>query len=154
MNLNLARFRLNRLRAISSLIGEALSRRAGDRARRALCVANAQLDAVRMPEIKLSDVAVQMLFTTMLINAFHAALKDAVKALDRVGVNLAAPILASAVIDIFVTRELFAKVCILAGFVGHDSGFFRDVGAKNRDQMSGGRTAHMKASNLAAALDK
>jgi hypothetical protein len=90
----------------------------------------------------------------MLIDAFHAAFEDAVEALKRVCVNLAAAVFASAVIDIFMARKIIAQMRVLAGFVCHDRGFFRDVGAKDRHQMSGGRTFNMKAANLAAALDK
>src|ERR1700738_703699 len=43
---------------------------------------------------------------------------------------------------------------ILASFIGHDRSFFRDVGAKNRNQMRGGRASNMKAADLTAALDK
>jgi len=36
-------------------------------------IVNAKPDAIVVPEIKLRKIAVQMLFGTMLVNAFHAA---------------------------------------------------------------------------------
>jgi len=44
-------------------------------------------------EIKLGEVAVQMGFAAVLINALHAALEDGKDVLDRVGVDEAADVL-------------------------------------------------------------
>lgn len=45
-------------------------------ARRALAVVNPQFDAIRVPEIELIKLAVQVLFVAVLINAGHAAFED------------------------------------------------------------------------------
>jgi hypothetical protein len=77
-----------------------------------------------------------MLLRTMLANAFRAAFEDAVKALKGIGVNVATAVFASAVIDVSVARKILVLVCVLARFVGHDRRFLRNVGAKDRNQIS------------------
>ena len=71
-------------------------------------IINAKLDPVRIAEIELRNIAVQVAFAAMLINALHATLEDAIEALDGVCVDVAAPVFASAVIDEFMARKLFA----------------------------------------------
>ena len=44
-------------------------------------------DTVRIAEIKLGEVTVQMLLAAMLIDALHAAFEDLNRAFDRVGVD-------------------------------------------------------------------
>ena len=50
-------------------------------------VIHAKGNAVVIAEIKLSEIAVQMLLAAMLVGAFHAALEDAEIVLDGVGVD-------------------------------------------------------------------
>ena len=47
-------------------------------------VVHAELGAVAVAEIELRQIAVQMLFAAMLIDALHAALEDREEAFDRV----------------------------------------------------------------------
>jgi len=96
----------------------------------------------------------QMTFAAMLINALHAPFENREVALKRVGVNLATPVLARAVINIFVARKILVQVRILASFVGHDRCFFCDVGAKDRNKMRSRRALYMERTNSPAALDK
>ena len=62
-------------------------------------------DAVVIPEVKLCQIAVQVLFIAVLIHAFHASLEDREIAFQRVHVNRAANVLTSAVLD----REVMLK---------------------------------------------
>ena len=48
----------------------------------------AERRTVRVAEIELGDIAMQMVFAAMLVNAFHAALENRVVALDRVRIDL------------------------------------------------------------------
>ena len=67
-----------------------------------------------------------MLFAAMLINAFHAALEDRKEALDRVGVDFAARIFASGVLDSFSCEsEVFAQLGVEAAFIRVQDGFAR-----------------------------
>ena len=59
----------------------------------ALLVIPVQRRAVVVAEVKFREVAVQMLFGAMLIDALHAALEDAEIAFNRVGVDGAAHVL-------------------------------------------------------------
>jgi hypothetical protein len=53
------------------------------------CIINTKLNAVRISEIELCDIPMQMTFAVMLIDAFHAAFKHAVKALNGVSGDFA-----------------------------------------------------------------
>src|SRR5262245_37877210 len=55
-------------------------------------IAIAKRDTMVVAKIILCQVAVQMLFAAVLVDAFHAALEDRVVALDRVRVDVAANI--------------------------------------------------------------
>jgi hypothetical protein len=117
-------------------VREALALRASERSRRTFSVVNVQCNSMIVAEIEFGKIAMQMAFVAMLINAFHAAFEDAVEALKRVGVNLATTIFAGAMIDVFVAHKILVQMRVLASFIGHNSGFFRDVGAKDWNQMS------------------
>ena len=70
-------------------IGEALAFDAAQSAIRALGIVHAKAGTVRIAEVELGKVAVQMFFAAMLIDAFHAALEHAEIVLDRVRMPLA-----------------------------------------------------------------
>ena len=53
----------------------------------ARAIVNAELDAIGIPEIELGEIAVKVLFSAVLVNADHAALEDAIVALDSVGAD-------------------------------------------------------------------
>ncbi len=86
-------------------VHEALALRASERSRRTFSVVNVQCNSVIVAEIELRDITVNMSFAAMLVDALHAAFKDAVEALKGIGVNLATAIFASTVIDVFVARK-------------------------------------------------
>jgi hypothetical protein len=61
------------------------------------------------PEIELPKIPMQMLFAAMLIDALHAAFKNAVETFDRVGMNLAAYIFVRFVTDALMACEMIAE---------------------------------------------
>jgi hypothetical protein len=68
----------------------------------------------------------------MLIDALHAALKYAVKALNCVCVGVATDIFASAVAGKTMGGEMLIDPALLARFVRHDDGFGVNVGFHDR----------------------
>src|SRR5207248_1424242 len=85
-----ARSRLSRPRCTRSLIGQPLSLSPFDGAHRAHHVVNAKGDAVAVPKIELTQVAVQVAIAAMLVDAAHPAFEDREEAFDRVGVRVPA----------------------------------------------------------------
>ena len=59
---------------VSCLIGQPLANDAAKRGFGALLVINAKRDPLIIPEIELREIAMKMLFGTVLIDAFHDAL--------------------------------------------------------------------------------
>src|SRR5258708_2395877 len=86
----------------SPSIGEALPLDALERNLGAHGIVDAEFCAVRISEIELGQVTVQMLFAAMLVSASHAATEDREHAFDRVRMHGAANILAAAMVDAFV----------------------------------------------------
>jgi hypothetical protein len=64
------------LLATSPPISEALAACALDRTAGTLGIVNPELDTVRIAEIELGEIAVQMLFAAVLIDADHATFED------------------------------------------------------------------------------
>jgi hypothetical protein len=79
---------------MSRSIGETLANNALERLVRPLHVVHAECDPVVVPEIELGEIAMQMLLAAVLIDAGHPALEDAEQALDGVGVDAIADVLA------------------------------------------------------------
>lgn len=121
---------------------------------RASVIVHAQGDPVVVAEIELGNVPVQVLLGAVLIDALHAALEDAVIALNRVGVDRAAPIFASPVADEIVPGEMLVEVCVLPRLIRHDRGFLGDVGAEDRHEVRRRRAVDMERPNHPAALDQ
>ena len=77
----------------------------------------------------------QVLLSAMLIDALHAPLEDREIALNRVGMDRAVvtvDIFALAVTGEVMSREVLAKVLVLARFVRHDAGLFREPAPRIR----------------------
>ena len=86
----------------------------------------------------------QMLFVAMLIDAFHAALKDGEIAFDSVGVDhiwlpvwkghsvCIADIFIFAMIDGGMPSEVIAKLIVGRQFIGHHAAFLSDISSNNR----------------------
>jgi hypothetical protein len=97
----------------------------------------------------------QMLLAAMLIHAFHATLEDRIIALDGVGMNLAAYIFIRFVTDAFMARKVISEREIMAAFVGHHRGVFRNIGLNNWNDISGACAINMERANLPAfSIDK
>src|SRR5229473_2824683 len=109
--------------ATSRSVGEPLPADTLDRPLGALVIVDAEGSAVAVPEIELGEVAVQVPLITMLINAAHPTLEDAEKALDSVGVDIAANVFLGAVIDGFVAGKPATNAQISAPLVGHQRTF-------------------------------
>ena len=120
----------------------------------ALSIAAAKLHAVVVAEIKLCNVAMQVLLSAVLIDALHAPLKDAVVTLKGVCVGIAPDVLARAMRDELMAGEDAAELRVLTSFIRHDGGLFGDVRADDRHEMGGGRALDVKGADHAAALDK
>src|ERR1035438_8928856 len=76
------------LPSVKRSIGEPFPDNTLQRALGALGVIYAEFDAIAMAEIELCDIAMQMLLGAMLVNAFHAALENAVVSLSRIDTDL------------------------------------------------------------------
>jgi hypothetical protein len=134
----------------SRSIGQSLSLNALQHSIGASNIINAKLDAVIITEVEFSDIAVQMLFVAVLINAFHATFEDAVVALNRIGMNGTAHIFLGFVADALMAREMIAKREIAASFIGHHRGFFRDVGLNDRNKLGRTHAIDMERAHLPA----
>jgi hypothetical protein len=99
----------------------------------AVGIVYAYCDAVRVPEVELSQAAVKVLLAAMLLDAYHAALEDAVIALDGIGADGHASsavnvgVLLPRVIHNIVLGELASKALVAPRFVSHEMTFPRDV---------------------------
>jgi hypothetical protein len=78
----------------------------------------------------------------MLIDAFHATFEDRIIAFDSVGMDDTANIFIGLVADAFMAREMFTEREIMAAFVGHYRGFFRNIGLDDRDYI--GRASSLR----------
>src|SRR3546814_12385912 len=95
-----------------------------------LAIIHAVRDPVVIPELIFRQIAMQMLFTAMLIDALHAAFEDTEIAFDGVAVARAVgaiDILARAVRRGAVHSAMQLHVAIAAMFVSHHSRFAGDV---------------------------
>lgn len=117
---------------------------------RPLFIPYAQSYAVVITEVEFSNVTVQMLLATMLIDAFHAALEHAVKILDGVGMHIAANIFIGFMTDALMGREVIAQREIVAAFIGHHRGFLRNIGLDNWNDIGGASSLDMERANLPA----
>jgi hypothetical protein len=133
--------RSKRTRSTSRSIGQPLADNTPYDKIGAGAVVNAEPQAVVVPEVELSSVAVQMGLPAMLVDADHSPLEDAVEAFDGVGVDFTAPILACAVPNEIMFSEVLREVGVLPGFIGHDVRAAVNVGLDDRQQcLRRGRT--------------
>src|SRR6266702_1034881 len=139
-------------------IGQALATGALESATGPLHVIYAQANAIAIAEIEFCEIAVQMLFAAMLVDADHATLEDGEVAFNGVGVNGVsvgiAHVFVSRVHHGFVARKFPAGFAIPASFIGHERAFAIDVGAQDRTKLSNGHAFNVETTNGPAALDK
>ena len=91
-----------------------------------------------------------MFFAAMLVNAFHAAFENAVVAFNRIRVDRAAHIFIRFVTDALMAREVIPELGIMAAFIGHHRGFFRNIGLDDRDYIGRAGSLDMERANLPA----
>ena len=94
-------------------ICQALSCYATQRDQAAFRVFNSMRHTVVIAELEFRRIAVQVLLTTVLIHALHAALEDAEIALNRVGVDDATAILTLAVSGEIVLGKVLVDAGVL-----------------------------------------
>ena len=144
------------LSVISLPIGQALADDAFNARVSAFHVIYAKPDAIAIAEIVFCEIAVQMLFAAMLVDALHAALEDRIVALDRVGadnpVAVVPHIFVIAVGDGFVAGKLLADVLIVSGFIGHQRAFARHVVANDVVDLCNAGFVDVETTRAAAAL--
>jgi hypothetical protein len=142
--------------AVSCCIGQSATNDAAKCILAALSVLNAEGGAVVVTELKLRDVAVQMLLGAMLIDALHAALENRKAAFDSVRVNAATAILTGTMIHSTVAKVHMPKLAtILRGLVRHNVRFPVNVPQDDRDQRLASYIVHHERTALAAlAMDK
>jgi hypothetical protein len=101
-----------------------------------------------------------MLLPTVLIDADHSALEDAVEALNGIGVNLLAAftvaiaVLAARVLNSAMLGEITAKLRVDRSFIGHDVTFSINVLANERDNHVLRGFIDMERASLTVALNK
>lgn len=74
---------------VSRSIGQTLALDALESLGCPLLIVDAEADSIVIPEVKLGQVAMEVLFRAMLIDALHAPLEDREHVLDGVGVHVA-----------------------------------------------------------------
>jgi len=96
----------------------------------------------------------------MLINADHAALEDAVIALNGIGIDVrtglavVVAILFARRVNRAVVREFIAKLRVAVSFVGHYEALSLNIGANNRHNYFFGCALKMERTSLATALNQ
>jgi hypothetical protein len=107
-----------------------------------------------MPEIELRQIAVQMLFPTVLVRALHPTLENAEIRLNGIGVNFANHVFASGMANNPVVRVFIVLAAIMGAVVGHDVRFLGDVGVDDRRHGGRIREFDMEAPDFTLALDE
>lgn len=139
---------------MSCFIRQALALCAFERKGSALHVVHAKLLAVAVAEIELAQIAMQMGFAHVLINAVHAAFQDREESFYGVGVSVAAHVFVGIVLDGAVRCKIPAdggKRCFL---IGHELAFGRSMAAQNRVQGVGANVRHVEGPCRAVTLDQ
>jgi|SRR5882762_3841710 len=120
----------------------------------ALAVIDSKRRAIVLPEVKLSEIAMQVLAFAMLIRASHAALEYGEHAFDSVRVRIATHVLACTVIYGLMIRKAFTEVAIKTCTVGHQARIRGNVllerALDSREQLAG----DVRGADFAAALNQ
>lgn len=101
---------------ISGAISQALPDNAFQSQLGTLYVIYADTDTIVITEIKLRDIAVKMPLFAMLIDAFHAALKNRKIALNGIGMHVVADPFIGLVADTLMAREMLVQSGISTAF--------------------------------------
>jgi hypothetical protein len=140
--------------ATSRSIGKPLADDALDGAFGTLFVVNAECGAVVVPEIKLSEISMKMLFADMLIDAIDAALQDRKEVLGGIGGGVPANVFVRRMVDGAMASEPFTNFPIDAAFISAQVRRFVDPGFKDRTQVGGIHLWHMARTDLPVAFNQ
>ena len=91
--------------ATSPPIGEAFARDSAHDGIGALLVCKPKCHAIIIPEVKFTEIALQMILTHVVIDAIDAALEDRKVTLDRIRVRITANVFADRMYDSLVRRS-------------------------------------------------
>src|SRR5262249_55572850 len=142
-------------RSSSCSIGKSLTLGASQDAIGASQVVISSLDAIGVTEVELGQVALQMDFTNVLVNAIDATLQDTEIPLNGVGVDIASHVFLSVMIDrAMAASEVPADATVDIRAISHEAAISVGVQSEDRMQGSGGHVRNMEAANLAAALQQ
>ena len=108
---------------MSRLISEPFTHNTGKEFIGPLRIINSLGNALAIAEVKLSKVAVKVLFAAMLIDALHAALENRIIAFDGIGVDDATHIFVSRMVDGLMHPIFVAKLIVGGQFIAHYKGF-------------------------------
>src|SRR5713101_344443 len=125
-----------------------------DGASGAFRVINPERDPVRVPEIKLIEISLQVFFAAMLIDTDHAALEDREEALNGVGGHVAASVLTGRVGDTLMRGELHAGLAVVVRFIGMQAAIQHDVLKQHLADRLGAEIVHLDGTGATAALDQ
>jgi hypothetical protein len=140
--------------ATSPPIGQSLAARTLDRASGALGIVNSELDAVRVAEIELSEVAVKVSLAAMLIDARHTALENAEEAFDGLRVSVAANPFFFAVIYSFMAGEAAGDRAVHVGLIDAEMAGGGGVLQDDAADLASGDVLNPHRASLTAALDQ
>ena len=121
---------------MSRLIGEPLTYNTSKELVGPFSIVNAPGDALAIAEIKFGQIAVKVAFLAMLIYALHTTFEDGEKAFYGIGMNGGIgkrDILASAMTNAAMLREMLIQKSVLTGIIGHNPGFMGDILFQDRD---------------------
>jgi hypothetical protein len=97
-----------------------------------LIVIHAIGNAVAVPKLKISRATVHVFLGAVLVDALHAVLEDAEIAFNRVGMNVTASLLTSAMPGEIVTGELAGQLAVLNCLITVDHRDACDVRPEDR----------------------
>ncbi len=98
-------------------------------------------NAIIVAEVELSRIAVQVLFTSVLVDALHPALEYGESALARGGVDVAAYVIVGPVLHGAMLCKLAADPNLVRSLICHEAGFDGDVLAEERRGVEGLRSS-------------
>jgi hypothetical protein len=117
-------------------------------------VIDAKLHPIGVPEIKLRQVAMQVRFANMLVDAIDAALKDGVIAFNGIGVDVATYIFLHSVVHGAMLGELPADTGVDWAFIGHKPGIAVDMASNQRSHIGGGDVRNVQTADPSASLNQ
>lgn len=140
--------------ATSRSVGEPLAGSTRQGAGSAFTIFDPKSRAVRVAKIELGEIAMQVPFVAMLVDAPHPALENREKAFNGVGVHLPAHVFLGAVVDGFVAGELAPDAEIGAPLVGHQRALGIGVRENDLPQFVGSGVVSHERTSFTATFDE